>query len=83
MGRMASIRGLVGGVHAAYRESATLVVAVDWADAGRVEAQGVSEVTIFHARRPVVPVRAAVVRISANPEPGENEIIRVFAPVIG
>ena len=71
------------GVHAAYRESETLVVVEGWIDAGRVEVQVASAVTIVHARRPVAPARTAVVRISDIPVPGENEIIRVFAPVIG
>ena len=71
------------GVHAAYRAPVPLDVVAGWIDEGRVEVQVVSGVTTVHARRPVVPDRAAVVRISAIPEPGENEIIRVFAPVIG
>ena len=71
------------GVHAAYRASEPLVAVAGWTDVGRVEVQAVSDVSIAHARRPVVPVRAAAARISATPVPGENEIIRVFAPVIG
>ena len=72
----------LGGVHAAYRAPVPLVVAVGWIDAGRVEDQVVSKATIVHARRPVVPVRTTIVRARAIPVPGENEIIRVFAPVI-
>ena len=69
-------------VHAAYRETVPLEV-VAWIDVGRVEVQEVSADVTAHARRPVAPARATVVRISATPVPGENEIIRVFAPVIG
>ena len=72
------------GVHAAYRETEPLgAVEVGWSDVGRVEGQAVSVATIEHARRPVDPARAAVVRISAIPVPSENKVIRILTPIIG